>query len=467
MLICNRTKNTIFVDDINLHLLYKEGESEEISPDTLKKSKDLQNLIINSTEIDIEKYNDKELIELSIVHRKENCLKNVKQTEPETYATDSSSNIEVKMHGLFYDASGYGKVNRNLALGLHELGAKIKISPKRSQNQLNAKELEPLVKLEKTEISRNHILIDSVIPSFSELSTGKYKILYTTIESYSVPKQFVECCFAYDEIWVTSPFAKEILQKEIKNKLINVIPAGVDENLYTENGPSFEFNPSLNSFVFVSVFAWGYRKGYDVLLKAYFDEFNADDDVSLLIMSRYQSGQSKHHKEKIKNDIDAIMKKYDKPLPHVVRYGQMLPEEKMPMFYRAGNCFILCTRGESSNLCAPEASLCGSPVIMTNVSGQKMYLKPDNAFLIEPDVIESIPKGLFEIHYWDEQKFPRLTSPGVNQQVKEQMRFVFENRELAKERNKNLQQLIKEKYTWKLSCQTAMQRLEEIKRTRF
>ncbi|KKK47552.1 hypothetical protein LCGC14_3154040, partial [marine sediment metagenome] len=335
--------------------------------------------------------------------------------------------IEVRIHGIFYDAGGYGKVNRNLALKLHEAGVKVRIDPKKSQNQLKASELKPIIELTNTKISKNHISIDSVIPSFAEYASGKYRILYTTIESYSIPKQFLECCQMYREIWVTSPWSASILKKHV-DKPIHVIPTGADPFLYTENGPRFDFKPNIKSFVFLSVFGWGYRKGYDVLLKAYFEEFDASDDVSLLIFSRYQSGTSRFHRDKIRDDINDIMRGFpNKEMPHVVRYNQVIPEQQMPQLYRAADCFVLPSRGEGGNLCSPEASLCGLPVIMTNVSGQQMYLRDDNAFLIEMDRLIKTPTGRFGIHYWDGQMFPALTSPEVTDQLKKAMRDVVKH----------------------------------------
>jgi len=212
----------------------------------------------------------------------------------------------------------------------------VRVDPKKSQNQLKESELKPIVELTKTPISKNHISIDSVIPSFAEYSTGKYRILYTTIESYSIPKQFLECCQMYNEIWITSPWSASILREHI-DKPVYVIPAGIDPSLYKEEGPRFDFKPNIKNFVFLSVFGWSYRKGYDVLLKAYFDEFDAHDDVSLLIASRYQGGVSRFHRNKIRDDIDSIMRNFpNKEMPHVVRYGQVIPEQKVKIHKVSG-----------------------------------------------------------------------------------------------------------------------------------
>jgi len=468
MKIRNTTNNTVYVQDVDLYLPYKGGDVEELDPDILKKSKGLRSFIISGT-LEVAEYDPNERIEASIMFLKSQQDQQLKkETElPEVFVSDLESNaddIEVRIHGIFYDAGGYGKVNRNLALKLHEAGVKVRIDPKKSQNQLKASELKPIIELTNTKISKNHISIDSVIPSFAEYASGKYRILYTTIESYSIPKQFLECCQMYREIWVTSPWSASILKKHV-DKPIHVIPTGADPFLYTENGPRFDFKPNIKSFVFLSVFGWGYRKGYDVLLKAYFEEFDASDDVSLLIFSRYQSGTSRFHRDKIRDDINDIMRGFpNKEMPHVVRYNQVIPEQQMPQLYRAADCFVLPSRGEGGNLCSPEASLCGLPVIMTNVSGQQMYLRDDNAFLIEMDRLIKTPTGRFGIHYWDGQMFPALTSPEVTDQLKKAMRDVVKHPEEARQRNRRLQKLIKKEFTWNNTANAAIRRLREIKK---
>jgi len=478
MIIRNISNNTLYLSDIDVHIPYKNGATEEFEPDILKKSKCLRGFLIHDM-IEIVEYNPDEKIEASIVFLRnqarqkkqiEDNIKPVKQVKSDnsdnfnSIALDSiNDEIEVRMHGIFFDAGGYGKVNRNLALKLSEAGIKLKIDPKNSQNQLQESELKKIVDLTKTEISKNHISIDSVIPSFSEYSTGKYRILYTTIESYTIPKQFLDCCQFYNEIWVTSPWSASILKKETKTP-VYVIPAGVDNELYKEEGPRFDLKPNIKDFVFISVFGWSYRKGYDVLLKSYFDEFDANDNVSLLIVSRYQSQTSRFHRNKIKDDIDQIMTGFpNKDMPHVARYSQIISEKDMPKLYRSANCFVLSSRGEGSCLPPVEASLCGLPIIMTNVSGQQMYIRNDNSFPIEMDKLVEIQQGQMHLHYWDGQKFPALTSPKVHNDLRKSMRYVFENYEEAKQRNHKMQKLITEQFTWNNTANAALKRLQEIK----
>ena len=44
-------------------------------------------------------------------------------------------------------------------------------------------------------------------------------------------------------------------------------------------------DPAAKDFRFLSVFKWEYRKGWDLLLKAYFKEFTRDERVALVILT--------------------------------------------------------------------------------------------------------------------------------------------------------------------------------------
>ena len=480
MKIVNVSKNTIYVEELDLHLPYNNDEPEHIETELIKRSPGLRSIILSDL-IKIVEVNDKEKIETSLLYLKNKNTSEIKTEEPDKDINNelnteklikktnkeniTGNGIDVKLHGIFFDPGGYAKVNRNIAIKLHEMGFNIQVSPKRSQNQLSDDELKPFVNLTTTKIDKKHILIDSVIPTFGECSTGAYKILYTTIESYTVPKQFIDCCEQYNEIWITSEWGANLLRNHIK-KPVYTMSGGVDQNLYKESGPRFDLKPNIKNFVFISVFGWNYRKGYDVLLKAYLDEFSSSDDVSLLIMSRYQTGQSQYHKNKIKLDIEEIMKQFpNKNLPHIVRYSKTIRENDMPKLYRAANCFVLPSRGECICLPPLEASLCGLPIIMSNCSGQQTYLRENNAYLLEIDHLETIQRGQMHLHYWDGQQFPSFKTEKSHKQLKKLMRDVYENYDQAKRKNKNMQNLILENLTWQHTADSIAKRLKEIHST--
>jgi glycosyltransferase involved in cell wall biosynthesis len=370
--------------------------------------------------------------------------------------------LEVEIKGVFYDTSGYGRVNRNLARKLQESGVTVKVSPLHGQNSLSEDEIAPIAAMEDTKLSNNRILIDSIVPTIGNITGARYKILYTTIESYTVPDYFIRCCRLYNEIWLTSEWSASVLRSQLPGMPIHSMNPGVDCDLYKQEGEKFDIGYD-STFIFLSVFVWSYRKGYDVLLRAFMDEFSAEDRVTLLLLTRYNQGTHISGGDKIKEDIDAVVSLYpNKQSPHVARIKRNLRENEMPKLYRAADAFVLPTRGEGIGLPPMEASLCGLPVIMTNCSGQQDYLRPDNSFPIEIDRLKAVEKGQMHIHYWDGMEFPDLTSRKVHEDLKRAMRYTYTNREDAKHRNRNLQNLIIETFSCNAAANRAASRLSQI-----
>jgi len=451
----NTTKNTVVVGDIDLVVPYIEDEPQTVNADLVKKSDNFR-LLVKLGKFQIVEHDDT-VFEKNLTNMQDQYKVPIKKVEEEKLPEKDDA-IEVKICGHMYEAGGYAKVNRNLAFGLNKLGCKVQLDPvNKSFNNLEEDEIRALNKINKT-VSRSAIVIDSMIPTFSNMSGGAYRILYTTIEASSIPQQFVDICNSYNEIWVASDFCKEILDKYNIQRSIFVIPDSINITDYQPNGDKFQFNPPLGNFTFLSVFGWSYRKGYDVLLKAYLREFNSQDDVSLLLATRvnYNTNKNVGIKKTIK---DYISRYAPENTPHISLYSNIIPENNMASLYRSANAFALFSRGEGFNIPACEASLCGLPVICTNHSGHTMFLKNNNSYLIDIDSVNPLPQGLMDVHYWDGQLFPELTSEKVIADAQKIMRKVFEERD---DRNKILQEYVKENYSIENVSKMAYARLEQV-----
>jgi len=467
MQIISTIKNTIYISDIDLTIPCSD-KSVFISSDNLKKSKMLQSMIIDGY-FKILEYNSNERIESNLA---ELCKKNgidisgielIKNNNHQTVNYSIKSNPDndfvIQIQGHMLEAGGYAKVNRNLIFGLSNVGFNIVAKPLKSlNNNLKKDELEKLSFFINKNYSVPLISIDSMIPTFGKESNSRYKILYTTIESYSIPQQFIDTANIYNEIWVVSDFCKNILSKYGIKKPIYVMPNSIDINHYTMQGEKYSFDNKMKNFIFVSVFGWGYRKGYDVLLKAFCEEFTADDNVSLLLITRNPMGRE----NVIKETIQKYLSFYKNP-PIIIRTSSVIPENDMPKIYRACNAFVLFSRGEAWGLPYTEASLCGLPVIGTNCSGQTMFLNHDNSYLVDVDDYEAIPTGTMDIHYWDNQIFPRLKSDKVISEAGKNMRFVYENYSKAQKKNELLRKNIITNYSIDHVINKMKERLLQIK----
>lgn len=486
----NKSKNTVFIEDINRHVPYKEDEEQEMSLDDAKKSKGFRQLVMQGyffitqagnsvfeqnllraqpkpppppAPPEPEPIEEEESEEEPEENEEEEVMEEPKVRVPEFKPAPAcdATGIKVCIRGHIYDAGGYAKVNRNMAFGLDRLGVEVALDPVNAQkNDLNEAELRCLAKFSK-KLGREAIQIDSMIPTFSGMGMGKYKILYTTIESETVPKQFVDACKCYHEIWVTSDFCKRVLEREKDVKApIYVFPDTVDTNLYNETASPYLFEPALKNFVFGSVFGWSYRKGYDLLLKAYLQEFRGDEPVSLLIVSRF-SGSSKS--DVIRETIGEFIRKHggSNP-PHIARCSKVIPEHQMPSIYRACDAYVLFSRGEGFGLPYCEASLCGVPVLATNTSGQAMFLNKDNASLLEIDQLIEMQAGMMHIHYWDGQKFPALTNEDTIMEARKLMRRVYQDHKAAVRKNRKLQRFVSDNYNINAVCSNMKNRLADI-----
>ena len=174
-------------------------------------------------------------------------------------------------------------------------------------------------------------------------------------------------------------------------------------------------------------------------------------------------GTNSAYQKKIKDDIEKAIGPAQKDFPHYRIISKIIPENMLPQIYKACDAFVLSSRGEGSNLCVCEASLCGLPVISTNCSGQRIYLKHDNSYLMEIDQIGPLPSGLMHLHFWDGQKMPFLTSPKCVDDLAGLMREIYENYDKACEKNRNLQKLLLENFTWRHAADAAIERLKKIK----
>ena len=91
----------------------------------------------------------------------------------------------------------------------------------------------------------------------------------------SLPKSWVEPMNTMlDEIWVPSNYVKELyIRSGIPEKLVQIIPWGVDTALFNPDTQPAKLKTQ-KRFKFLFVGGTIYRKGIDVLLKAYLQSFS-------------------------------------------------------------------------------------------------------------------------------------------------------------------------------------------------
>lgn len=250
-----------------------------------------------------------------------------------------------------------------------------------------------------------------------EKNTGQYKIGYTMLEVDGLPAEWVRQANLMDEVWVPSTFNQETFRNSGVTAPIKVVPLGINPAYFSTNIKGKKVD---GKFTFLSIFEWGERKAPDILLRAFTDEFGADEPVQLLCKANNFdpsiSIRAEIEKLKLKKGGGRVF----------VAENQILQQYELGVLYRSADCFVLPTRGEGWGMPILEAMACGLPVIATNWSSQVDFINESNALPLEIDgLVPAMAKcPYYEGFQWAQPSYKHLRNL---------LRWVFENQEQAHE----------------------------------
>lgn len=270
---------------------------------------------------------------------------------PKTVMSDTKNLLQVHWSGNFLDYGGYARMNRAFAFGLADRNVLVRAEIADYIEHVNESTKALLENMSRNRVAPNAPKVfGATIPI--DPNHGGRKIYYTMMEtSERVHKDYAEKMNLASEVWVPTNYGKLIMENSGVATPIYVMPLGVDTERYAPGLEPLEIINKLKGFVFVSVFRWGFRKGFDILLQSYLEEFSAKDDVSLLIVSRPVDCMEETGNEKMIGQFNVIKDSVKKDHhAHVALYTKPIPERDMPRVYNTGDAFALISRGEGMGL---------------------------------------------------------------------------------------------------------------------
>lgn len=306
-------------------------------------------------------------------------------------------------------------------------------------------------------------------------NTAKVKIGRAMFETAGIPEDWVTILnSSVDEIWVPSHFHRQTFsQSGIAKKKIRVIPQPLDEeNFQTLPQPQRVrlLGDCANSFVFLSVFKWEVRKGIDILLRAYMQEFSAEDNVCLVLLTRGDKLSSREVEKRVAN----FLEKNNISTSGSPRLEVLKPSKStmlsLATLYVSVDAFVLPTRGEGWGRPIMEAMASGIPVIATNWSGQTSYLNDETGFPIPVDKIEPYEEGPgFVELYRDELEASgasfrnQLWAKPSERKLRNLMRKVFTNPSAARKIGMRAREQILSKFSPRSVSSLVVRRLLELR----
>ncbi|GAA0167031.1 hypothetical protein LIER_22057 [Lithospermum erythrorhizon] len=273
---------------------------------------------------------------------------------------------------------------------------------------------------------------------------GEFKAVIgrTMFETDRVNKEHVERCNRMDYVWVPTDFhVRSFIGSGVDPlKVVKVIQS-VDVEFFDPvkcdpldlrrlgNWVLGQAKRGVNPgerFVFLSIFKWEFRKGWDVLLMAYLKEFSADDDVELYLLTNPYHSDSDFGNQILEYVNNSNLEKPESGWASINVIDKHIAHVDLPRLYKAANVFVLPSRGEGWGRPLVEAMSMSLPVIATNWSGPTEYLTENNGYPL-PVAMNGVLEGPFQGHLWAEPSVDKL---------QDLMRHVVSNREEAKSKGK-------------------------------
>ncbi|OGI17732.1 MAG: hypothetical protein A2Z52_00915 [Candidatus Moranbacteria bacterium RBG_19FT_COMBO_42_6] len=371
---------------------------------------------------------------------------------------DSAYRFPVVIQTVVTFGGGYNLHAYNVLKSLYEARVKVFYHFIGGTNEDEPQSESPFVDDAKTQYGSNRLPQITLCHGTNNFkNSGGYKIAFSTTEVDGVPKDWVQCFNEMDEVWTTSEFSKQSFVRSGVTKPVYVIGEGVDPDYFHPKIASFP-NPPKETFRFLSNFAWGRRKGVDVLFEAFRKEFSAGEDVCLMLKTL--PAWSGH---KIEDELKLVYER--KGAAPVYLYDVEFKKWELGRLYNTGSAFVWPSRGEGYGLPALEALGCGLPVIASNHSAHLEFLTKDGqprpGVVLLDGKVESYDKG-DSIYYNGFNWF----NPSVDD-LRKKMRLVFDNFQKYKDDAMRSSEDVRREFDWKVSTQRIVDRLEAITQVKW
>ncbi|GJR51516.1 glycosyl transferase, family 1 protein [Tanacetum coccineum] len=298
---------------------------------------------------------------------------------------------------------------------------------------------------------------------------SRFVVGRTMFETDRVNAEHVRRCNVMDMVWVPSEFHVSSFVKSgvDKEKVVKVVQA-VDteffdpmkyDSIKIESLGKLVLGSGLvgldgrKAFVFLSVFKWEFRKGWDVLLRSYLQEFDSLDGVCLYLLTNPYHSDSDFGNKIVEYVVDAKLAIPVNGWAPVYVIDSHIAQVDFPKLYKAADAFVLPSRGEGWGRPIVEAMAMSLPVIATNWSGPTEYLTEENSYPLPVDRMSEVTDGPFKGHLWAEPSVDKLRFL---------MRHVVSNPEEAKSKGKKAREDMINKFSPKIVANIVFDQMQRI-----
>jgi len=198
---------------------------------------------------------------------------------------------------------------------------------------------------------------------------NKVTIGFATFETFSPPDYWIEILNKNSAVIAPSMFCKTEFEKAGVKVPIHYVPHCLD---FKEFNTDVTPVKSYDKFTFLFVGAWKLRKGYDILLKAWEEEFDKREPVQLLLKT-HSTARAEHYCKQYENTINLQI------------IDKIFTEQELPGFLKSADCIVAPSRGEGFGLTGLQALVLGVPLITVDHTGCNEYSKLGMSLNLTPE----------------------------------------------------------------------------------
>ena len=281
-------------------------------------------------------------------------------------------------------------------------------------------------------------------------TVGSPQIFSTVWETSKVPEYYLQRMQQTDQIWIPTEWGRQLfIDAGISPSSLKVVPEGVDSSLFT---PAVRKYPH-DRFRFVCVGKWETRKATAELVRAYTMEFDASENVELIMHCQniYMAGLDIR-----KAILSAVYSENCNP-PKIL-FSRHCALDQLIQLMQQSDAFVLPTRAEAWGLPILEAMSCGLPCIVTDYGGHRAFANDSNSYLIRNLGLCPVDDP---INFKSELDWGGWAQPDVDH-LRQLMRHVFENRQEALQTGQKARRDAAEFWSWDKAAKKAWSHLSNI-----
>lgn len=334
--------------------------------------------------------------------------------------------------GPAYDRGGYGTVTRSYVRGLARIGFPVRLLPTGPRHaEIDPAVAEELRSLERARVGSSPALVVHSTPELFRIAPRLgfvRRIGCTIFETDGLPPRWAEMCNAMDEVWVPSRFNLETFSAAgVHPQKLAVIPYGIDVSAYRPSLRRRTDGPF--TFLYVCDFSW--RKGLDLLLEAFINEFEPGEArLVMRVHGRYvgQGVASDEVERVLYETVQGRLERQEGLRPEVTVMTEPLSPPALKRLYESADLYISTDRANGWGMPCQEAMALGIPAAAINWSGSTEFMREGNSVLIQPES-ELVPVDARLVrtlpHLYDGQRWPRVEAA----EVRRVMRWAVQNPE--------------------------------------